>query len=122
DGARLGADVRIGPYCTVGGAVELGDGVELVSHVVVAGHTRIGPGTRIFPFASIGHRPQDLKYAGETSYLEIGAGNTIREHVTMSPGTAGGGLTTRVGDDGLYKVGAHVGHDCRIGSNVVMAN
>ena len=87
DGARLGSDIRIGPYCTVGGHVELGDGVELVSHVVIAGHTRIGAGTRIFPFASIGHRPQDMKYAGETSYLEIGAGNTIREHVTMNIGT-----------------------------------
>lgn len=122
DGARIGADVRIGPYCTVGGHVELGDGVELVSHVAVAGHTRIGAGTRIWPFASIGHRPQDLKYAGETSYLEIGASNMIREHVTMSPGTAGGGLTTRIGDGGLFMVGAHVGHDCQIGSKVVMAN
>jgi UDP-N-acetylglucosamine acyltransferase len=122
NGARIGADVRIGPYCTVGPGVELGEGVELVSHVVVAGHTRIGPGTRIWPFASIGHRPQDLKYAGETSYLEIGANNTIREHVTMSPGTTGGGLTTRVGDGNLFMVGAHVAHDCRIGSHVVMAN
>ena len=122
DGARLGANVRIGPYCTVGYHVELGDGVELVSHVAVTGHTRIGAATRIWPFASIGHRPQDLKYAGETSYLEIGSGNMIREHVTMSPGTAGGGLKTRVGDRGLFMVGAHVGHDCRIGSNVVMAN
>ncbi|HET7409217.1 MAG TPA: acyl-ACP--UDP-N-acetylglucosamine O-acyltransferase [Paracoccaceae bacterium] len=122
DGARLGADVRVGPYCIIGADVELGDGVDLIGHVVVSGHTRIGPGTRIWPFASIGHRPQDLKYAGETSYLEIGADNMIREHVTMSPGTTGGGLVTRVGDGGLFMVGAHVGHDCRIGSNVVMAN
>jgi UDP-N-acetylglucosamine acyltransferase len=122
NGAHIGVEVRIGPYCTVGAEVKLGDGVELISHVAVAGNTRIGPGTRIWPFASIGHRPQDLKYAGEISYLEIGANNMIREHVTMSPGTAGGGLTTRVGDGGLFMVGVHVAHDCRIGSHVVMAN
>jgi UDP-N-acetylglucosamine acyltransferase len=122
DGARIGAGVRVGPFSLVGAGVELGDGVELVSHVVVAGHTRIGEGTRIWPFASIGHRPQDLKYAGETSYLEIGAGNMIREHVTMNPGTTGGGLTTRVGDGGLFMMGAHVGHDCQLGNNVIMAN
>jgi UDP-N-acetylglucosamine acyltransferase len=122
EGARIGSGVRIGPYSLVGGDVELGDGVELVSHVVVTGRTRVGEGTRIWPFASIGHRPQDLKYAGETSYLEIGARNMIREHVTMNPGTAGGGLTTRVGDGGLFMMGAHVGHDCRLGDNVIMAN
>jgi UDP-N-acetylglucosamine acyltransferase len=122
EGARIGASVRIGPFSLVGPDVELGDGVELVSHVVVTGHTRIGAGTRIWPFASIGHRPQDLKYAGETSYLEIGARNMIREHVTMNPGTTGGGLTTRVGDGGLFMMGAHVGHDCRLGDNVILAN
>ncbi len=122
EGARIGSGVRIGPYSVVGPDVELGDGVELVSHVAVAGHTRIGTGTRIWPFASIGHRPQDLKYAGEISYLEIGARNMIREHVTMNPGTTGGGLTTRVGDGGLFMMGAHVGHDCQLGDNVIMAN
>lgn len=122
DGARIGDDVRIGPWSVVGADVELGDGVELFSHVVVTGHTTVGAGTRIWPFASIGHRPQDLKYAGEVSYLEIGAGNSIREHVTINPGTAGGGLTTRVGDGGLFMVGAHIGHDCRIGNGVIMAN
>lgn len=122
EGARIGSGVRIGPFSIVGADVELGDGVELVSHVVVAGHTRIGEGTRVWPFASIGHRPQDLKYAGETSYLEIGARNMIREHVTMNPGTTGGGLTTRVGDGGLFMMGAHVGHDCRLGDSVIMAN
>ncbi len=114
--------MRIGAFSLVGPDVELGDDVELVSHVAVAGHTRIGPGTRIWPFASIGHRPQDLKYAGETSYLEIGARNMIREHVTMNPGTTGGGLTTRIGDGGLFMMGAHVGHDCQLGDNVIMAN
>lgn len=121
-GARIGDGVRIGPYCLVGPDVELGDGVELISHVAVAGHTRIGAGTRIWPFASIGHQPQDLKYEGEVSSLEIGAGNMIREQVTMNPGTAGGGRITRVGDRGLFMVGAHVGHDCQIGNGVVMAN
>jgi len=122
DGARLGADVRIGPFCQVGADVVLGDGVDLISHVVVAGHTSIGAGSRIWPFASIGHQPQDLKFAGEVSYLEIGANCQIREHVTMNPGTAGGGLHTRIGDGGLFMMGAHVGHDCQLGSNVIMAN
>ena len=122
DGAVLGADVRIGPFCSVGTGVRLGDGVELVSHVAVAGETSIGEGTKIWPFASIGHQPQDLKFSGETSYLEIGARNMIREHVTMNPGTSGGGLYTRVGDDGLYMMGCHVGHDCQIGNHVIMAN
>ena len=84
--------------------------------------TRVGPGTEIFPFASIGHRPQDLKYAGEPSELVIGANNTIREHVTMNPGTKGGGMVTRVGDGCLFMMGAHVAHDCQIGNRVIMAN
>lgn len=121
-GAKLGAEVRIGPYCIVGAGVELGHGVELISHVVVGGLTRIGPRTRIFPFASIGQPPQDLKYKGEPSRLEIGADNVIREHVTMNPGTAGGGMLTTVGDHGLFMVSSHVAHDCKIGSHVVMAN
>ncbi len=120
--AELGTGVRIGPFCTVGGDVELGDGVEVVSHAVIAGRTRVGAGTRIFPFASIGHPPQDLKYRGEPSRLEIGAGNTIREHVTMNPGTEGGGMLTRIGDGCLFMVGAHVAHDCAIGDQVIMAN
>lgn len=122
DGATLGADVKIGPYCVVGGNVHLDDGVELVSHVAVAGHTTVGEGTKIWPFSSIGHQPQDLKFAGEVSYLEIGRNNRIREHVTMNPGTSGGGLHTRVGDSGLFMVGTHVGHDCQIGDNVILAN
>ena len=121
-GAELGTGVRIGPYCTVGAEVKLGDGVELISHVVVAGRTEIGQATRIWPFASIGHQPQDLKFGGEESWLHIGARNMIREHVTMNPGTAGGGLHTRVGDGGLFMMGCHVGHDCQIGDNVIMAN
>jgi len=121
-GAELGERVRIGPYCLVGPKVRLGDDVELVGHVIVAGSTTIGEGTRVFPFASLGHPPQDLKYKGEETRLEIGAHNTIREHATMNPGTAGGGGLTRVGSGGLFMIGTHVAHDCKVGDYVVMAN
>jgi UDP-N-acetylglucosamine acyltransferase len=120
--ARLGEGVQIGPFCCVGAEVELGDGVRLVSHVVVDGRTRIGAGTVVYPFAVLGTAPQDLKYHGETSELQIGCRNRIREHVTMNPGTEGGGMVTRVGDNGLFMVGAHVAHDCLLGDNVILAN
>jgi UDP-N-acetylglucosamine acyltransferase len=121
-GAALAETVKIGPFCVVGGDVELGDGVVLHSHVVVAGRTSIGANTSVFPFASIGHAPQDLKYAGEESRLEIGHDNVIREQVTMNPGTRGGGMLTRVGNHCLFMVGVHVAHDCMIGDHVIMAN
>ncbi len=122
DGAALGADVKIGPYCVVGANVKLGDGVDLKSHAVIAGYTTIGEGTVVYPFASLGHAPQDLKFAGEKSELIIGKRNTIREHVTMNPGTAGGGLKTAIGDNCLFMTASHVAHDCVIGNNVIMAN
>ncbi len=122
DGARLGEGVRIGPFCQVTREVTLGEGVELVSHVVVTGHTTVGPRTRIFPFASIGHQPQDLKYKGEPSTLTIGADCLIREGVTMNPGTEGGGMETIVGDRCTFLANSHVGHDCRIGRNVILSN
>jgi UDP-N-acetylglucosamine acyltransferase len=122
DGAQIGANVQIGPYCVVGAQVKLGDGVRLESHVVVGGDTSIGANTRIFPFASIGLQPQDLKFKGETSKLEIGCNNVIREHVTMNPGTEGGGLLTKVGDNCLFMVGAHVAHDCQIADHVILVN
>lgn len=122
DGARLGEGVTIGAYSCIGSGVELGDNVEIKSHVVVAGNTRIGSDCRIFPFASIGQQPQDLKFHGEDSRLEIGDRNTIREYVTMNPGTEGGGMVTRVGSGGTFMVGAHVAHDCVIGDGVIMAN
>ena len=122
DGARLADDVRIGPYCIVGAEVALAAGVVLEAHAVVAGRTRVGAGTHIYPFASIGHKPQDLKYRGESSELAIGENNQIREYVTMNPGTSGGGMVTTVGHGSLFMVGAHVAHDCRIGDGVVMAN
>jgi UDP-N-acetylglucosamine acyltransferase len=121
-GAKIGNGVRIGPFCMVGADVELGEGSELHSHVVLAGRTSIGPRARIFPFASVGHRPQDLKYAGEPSTLVIGADCTIREGVTMNPGTAGGIMTTAVGDRCLFLANSHVAHDCRVGNDVIFSN
>ena len=122
DKASLGNGVKIGPFCVVGDNVSLGNGVELKSHVVVEGYTAIGDETVIFPFASIGHAPQDLKFAGEVTRLEIGKRNTIREHVTMNPGTVTGETVTRVGDDCLFMMGAHVAHDCVVGNRVILAN
>ena len=121
-GAVLGEGVKIGPYSMVGANVSLGDGVELISHVVVAGRTTIGPRTRIFPFASIGHQPQDLKYQGEETTLSVGAECLIREGVTMNPGTAGGGFKTVVGDRCAFLANSHVGHDCIVGNNVIFSN
>lgn len=120
--ATLEDGVVIGPFCTVGPHVFLGKNVTLVSHVSVDGRTHIGEGTKIYPFASIGHQPQDLKFGGEESELIIGKHTSIREHVTMNPGTQGGGLITSVGDHCLFMVGSHVAHDCRIGSRVILAN
>jgi UDP-N-acetylglucosamine acyltransferase len=121
-GATLADDVSIGPYCVVGEEVVLGPGVRLIAHVLVDGRTTVGERTRIFPFTSIGLEPQDLKYRGERSSLVIGRYNTIREHVTMNPGTEGGGMVTRVGDHNLFMVGVHIAHDCQIGDHVIMAN
>ncbi len=120
--AKLGRDVQIGPYCVVGPHVVLGDGVRLHAHVVVDGRTQIGAGSTIYPFASIGTQPQDKKYHGEPSELIIGRNNQIREHVTMNPGTEGGGMVTRVGDDCLFMVAAHVAHDCQVGNSAILAN
>jgi len=121
-GAKLGAGVKIGPYCVIGPEVTLDEGVELMSHVVVTGRTHVGPRTRIFPFASIGHQPQDLKYRGEPSTLTIGADCMIREGVTLNPGTEGGGLSTTIGDRCAFLANSHVGHDCHVGNNVVFSN
>ncbi len=120
--ANIGAGVSIGPYCIVGPDVSLHDNVTLMAHVVVNGHTTVGEGTIIHPFASIGGPPQDLKYEGEPSTLTIGKNNTIREHVTMNPGTKDGGMETVIGDNNLFMMAAHVAHDCIIGNNVILAN
>jgi UDP-N-acetylglucosamine acyltransferase len=121
-GAALGKNVTVGPYCTVSADVKLDDGVTLVSHVVVMGRTTVGANTKVFPFASLGSPPQDLKYKGEPSQLVIGCNNIIREHVTMNPGTEGGGMLTSVGNNCLFMVGAHVAHDCRISDHVILVN
>ena len=122
DGAVIGEGARIGPYSMVGAHVVVGEGCHFISHVVVAGRTTIGPRTRIFPFASIGHEPQDLKFKGEASTLSVGADCILREGVTMNPGTAGGGLRTEIGDRCAFLANSHVGHDCRIGNNVIFSN
>ena len=122
DGAELAQDVEIGPFCVVGPQVKLAPGVKLISHVVVVGRTSIGARTSLFPFASIGHQPQDLKYKGEPSTLTVGTDCTIREGVTMNPGTAGGGMQTVVGDHCAFLANSHVGHDCRVGNNVIFSN
>lgn len=120
--ARIGSGCQIGPYCVIGPNVTLGEGVRLHAHVVLAGHTTVGAGTSIFPFAALGHAPQDLKYRGEDASVSIGAECTIREGVTIHPGTAGGGSITTIGDRCTLLAGAHVGHDCTLGDDVVLSN
>ncbi|MGC6471769.1 MAG: acyl-ACP--UDP-N-acetylglucosamine O-acyltransferase [Parvibaculales bacterium] len=121
-GAELGDNVSVGPYSIIGHDVVLADDVVVESHVVVTGRTSIGARTHIFPFASIGHVPQDLKFDGENTRLEIGSDNRIREYVTMNPGTEGGGGVTKVGDNCLFMASAHVAHDCMVGDHVILAN
>ena len=120
--ARIPASCRIGPYCVVGADVEMGENCELVAHVVLAGPTRLGSNNRIFPYASIGQPPQDLKFAGEKTRLEIGDHNQIREFVTLHRGTVGGGGVTRIASHTLIMAYAHVAHDCVIGDHVILAN
>lgn len=122
DGAQIGQDVEIGPYCVVGPQAILGDRVKLHSHVVIAGITSIGEDSMVFPFASVGHAPQDLKFKNEPSRLIIGKRNKIREGATLNPGTEGGGMETTIGDDCLFMAGAHVGHDCHIGNHCILVN
>ena len=121
-GARLADDVEVGPFCVVGSEVEIAAGCRIMSHVVITGRTRIGRDNRIFAFASIGEEPQDKKYQGEESALDIGVGNTIREYVTINRGTADGGGVTRLGDDNWLMAYCHIAHDCQVGSHNVMAN
>ncbi len=121
-GAQIDPDATVGPFCIVGADVSLAKGVVLKSHVVVTGKTSIGEDTIVWPFATIGEIPQDLKFSGEETRLEIGARNRIREGVTMNTGTEGGGGLTKVGNDCLFMTGAHVGHDVIVGDHVIMAN
>ncbi len=121
-GAEVHKGAEIGPYCTVGPDVQLADGVELRPHVHLAGHTEIGAGTRIFSFASIGEEPQDKKWQGGVTRLEIGERNVIREYVTIHPGTEEGGGLTSIGDDNLLMAHTHIAHDCHVGNHVTMSN
>jgi UDP-N-acetylglucosamine acyltransferase len=122
DGAKIGDGAIVGPFSIVGQNASLGEGVSLASHVVVTGRTTVGARTRIFPFASIGHQPQDLKYKGEPSTLEIGTDCLIREGVTINPGTEGGGMRTTIGNSCAFLANSHVGHDCHIGNSVIFSN
>jgi len=122
DGARLAADVEVGPFCVIGPNVEIGEGCKLFSHVNVQGHTKIGPRAVIYPFASLGTPPQSVHYKGEPSRLVIGADNVIRESVTSNTGTTGGRMETVIGDRCMFIAYAHVGHDCIVGDNATFAN
>lgn len=121
-GAVVPDTCTVGPFCTVGPDVVLGERCELVSHVVLDGHTTLGDDNQVFPFTSLGCSPQDLKYGGEPTKLTIGTGNTIRENVTVSRGTVGGGGETRIGDGCLIMAYVHIGHDSHIGNGVILAN
>jgi len=120
--ARIGADVTIGPFSVIGPDVEIGDQSWIGPSVVINGPTRIGRENRIFQFSSIGEAPQDLKYAGEPTRLEVGDRNTFRECVTISRGTVGGGGLTRIGDDNLFMAYVHIAHDCMVGTHTIFAN
>jgi UDP-N-acetylglucosamine acyltransferase len=120
--AKLGTEVEIGPFCVIGPDVELGDGTMVHSHAVITGRTTLGERCQVYPFASVGQRPQDVKYHGEPSTLTIGPKTTIREHVTINPGTEGGHMATKVGANCLLMIGAHVAHDCELGDNVTLVN
>ena len=119
---RIGAGVTIGPYCCIGEGVAIGDDCRLDSHVVIEGPTTIGNSNRFFPFGVIGVRPQDLKFQDEETFLTIGSHNVFREYVNVHRGTKGGGAHTRVGDHNFLMVGAHVAHDCILGSHIILAN
>jgi UDP-N-acetylglucosamine acyltransferase len=121
-GAELAEGVEIGPYAVVGSRVRLGARTRIGAHALVTGNTVIGEDNQIFPFASVGQIPQDLKYRGEDSRLEIGHRNIIREFATVHLGTAGGGMVTRIGNDNLLMNYTHIAHDCQIGNHVIVAN
>jgi len=120
--AELAVDVEVGAYSVIGAGVKIGKGTKIHSHVVVQGRTTLGEENVIYPFATVGSAPQDLKYKGEPSELVIGNRNTIREYVSLNPGTSGGGMVTRVGDQNLLMMYCHIAHDCIVGSRNVIAN
>ena len=119
--AKLGKNVKIGPYCLIGPNVEIGENTILQSHINISGNIKIGKGNKIYPFVSM-NDPQDLKYNGEPTNLVIGDNNKIREYVTINPGTVGGGGKTIIGNNCLFMVSSHIAHDCRLGNNIIIAN
>ena len=120
--AKIHSSVIIGPYSVIGPNVEIGEKSVIHSHVNISGNTKVGNGNIIYPFASIGNDPQDLKYDGEKTFLEIGNNNKIREYVTINPGTVGGGGETKIGNNCLFMISSHIAHDCSVGDNVIIAN
>src|SRR5579859_734876 len=120
--AQIAGSVSVGPFTVIGEGVELGEDCEVMSHVVLGGPTKLGKQNRIFPYASLGLDPQDIKYHGEPTRLEIGEGNTFREFVTVHRGTTGGGGVTRIGNHNLLMAYVHVAHDCQLGDRIIMAN
>ena len=120
--SKISSNVSIGPYSVIGPDVEIDENTIIYSHVSISGHTKIGKRNKIYPFASIGSDPQDLKYNGEETKLIIGDENTIREYVTINPGTVGDGGKTIIGNSCLFMISSHVAHDCLIGNNVIIAN
>ena len=120
--AKIHKNVKVGPFSVIGANVEIEENTEIQSHVSILGNTKIGKNNQIYPFASIGNDPQDLKFQGEETKLEIGNDNKIREYVTINPGTNGGGGITKVGNNCLFMVSAHIAHDCYVGDNVILAN
>jgi UDP-N-acetylglucosamine acyltransferase len=120
--AALDSDVEVGPYSVIGPGVNIGKGTKIHAHVVIEGRTTMGENNTIFQFASVGSIPQDLKYKGEPSELIIGNYNTIREFVSLNPGTIGGGMVTRIGDRNLLMMYCHIAHDCSLGSHNIVAN
>ena len=121
-GASLGENVKVGAFAMIGPGVTLGDGCEIGAHAIIESNARIGNRTRVFSFASVGTAPQDLKFRGEETWVEIGEGCTIREYVTVNRGTVPGGGVTRVGNGVLLRAYCHIAHDCHIGDRVIMAN
>jgi UDP-N-acetylglucosamine acyltransferase len=120
--AELDRNVEVGAYCVIGAGVKIGNGSKLHPHAVIQGRTSMGEANVVFPFASVGSAPQDLKYKGEPSELLIGNRNTIREYVSLNPGTTGGGMVTRIGDQNLLMMYCHIAHDCIVGDRNVIAN
>jgi len=121
-GAEIGSGVSIGPYCVIGSKVQIGDNCQIHSHVVMSGRVKLGRNNLVSSFASVGSRPQDLKYRGEDSELLIGDNNMFREYCNLSLGTDGGGGKTVIGNDNLFMVHTHVAHDCQVGHKVIAAN